>query len=104
MIKYAANAFLATKVTFINEIANLCEYAGAMFFTWPGPWDWTGGLERSFSIPVPGMEVPVSKRHEGFIEVGARPGYSFKVLNSVIEVNEEQKRRMVDKVKAAVGD
>ncbi len=65
MIKYAANAFLATKVTFINEVANLCERVGADVYHVARAMDWMEGSGRNFSIPARGMGAPVFQRIRG---------------------------------------
>jgi len=104
MIKYAANAFLATKVSFINEIANLCERMGADVHHVAKAMGLDGRIGKKFLHPGPGMVVPVPERHPCLISDGSGKGYSFKILDSVIRVNEEQKKRMVGKIQEKVGD
>ena len=105
MIKYAANAFLATKVTFINEIANLCEYAGADVLHVARAMGLDGRIGKKFLHPGPGYGGSCfPKDTRALLRMAEDRGYPFKVLNSVIEVNEEQKRRMVGKIKGIVGD
>ena len=105
MIKYAANAFLATKVTFINEIANLCEYAGADVLHVARAMGLDGRIGRKFLHPGPGYGGSCfPKDTRALLRMAEDRGYPFKVLNSVIEVNEEQKKRMVGKIKGIVGD
>src|SRR5690606_23473859 len=65
LIKYASNAFLATKVTFINEIADLCEAAALMCKWWPKEWVWTRGLDRNSSVPDPVTAALVFPRIPG---------------------------------------
>jgi len=104
MIKYAANAFLATKVTFINEIANLCEYAGADVLHVARAMGLDGRIGRKFLHPGPGYGGSCfPKDTRALLRMAEDRGYPFKVLNSVIEVNEEQKKRMVGKIKGIVG-
>jgi UDPglucose 6-dehydrogenase len=105
MIKYAANAFLATKVTFINEIANLCEYAGADVHHVAKAMGLDGRIGKKFLHPGPGYGGSCfPKDTRALLRIAREKGYAFKVLDSVIEVNEEQKKRMVNKIKEKVGD
>jgi UDPglucose 6-dehydrogenase len=105
MIKYATNAFLATKVTFINEIANLCERVGADVHHVAKAMGLDGRIGRKFLHPGPGYGGSCFPKDTRALSSIARDkGYLFKVLNTVIEVNEEQKKRMVEKIKGMVGD
>ncbi len=105
MIKYAANAFLATKVTFINEIANLCEVAGADVHHVAKAMGLDGRIGKKFLHPGPGFGGSCfPKDTRALLRMAQDRGYAFKVLNSVVEVNEEQKQRMVDKIREKVGD
>jgi UDPglucose 6-dehydrogenase len=105
MIKYAANAFLATKVTFINEIANLCEVTGADVHHVAKAMGLDGRIGKKFLHPGPGYGGSCfPKDTRALSRLAQERGYRFKLLDSVIKVNEEQKRRMVDKIKERVGD
>jgi UDPglucose 6-dehydrogenase len=105
MIKYATNAFLATKVTFINEIANLCERVGADVHHVARAMGLDGRIGRKFLHPGPGYGGSCfPKDTRALSRLAQEKGYTFKVLNSVIEVNEEQKLRMVDKIEGKVGE
>jgi len=105
MIKYAANTFLATKVTFINEIANLCEIVGADVHHVAKAMGLDGRIGRKFLHPGPGYGGSCFPKDTRALSRMARDrGYIFKVLESVIEVNEEQKQRMVRKIIEKVGD
>jgi UDPglucose 6-dehydrogenase len=104
MIKYATNAFLATKVTFINEIANLCERVGADVHHVARAMGLDGRIGKKFLHPGPGYGGSCfPKDTRALSRLAQEKGYTFKVLNSVIEVNEEQKLRMVDKIREKVG-
>ena len=104
MIKYAANAFLATKVTFINEIANLCEVAGADVHDVAKGMGLDGRIGKKFLHPGPGYGGSCfPKDTRALLRMAHDRGYAFKVLNSVVEVNEGQKQRMVDKIREKVG-
>ena len=104
MIKYATNAFLATKVTFINEIANLCERVGADVHHVARAMGLDGRIGRKFLHPGPGYGGSCfPKDTRALSRLAQEKGYTFKVLNSVIEVNEEQKLRMVDKIEGKGG-
>lgn len=105
MIKYATNAFLATKVTFINEIANLCETVGADVRHVARAMGLDGRIGKKFLHPGPGYGGSCFPKDTRALSRMAREkGYSLKVLDSVIEVNEEQKQRMVTKIREKVGD
>jgi len=105
MIKYAANSFLATKVTFINEIANLCERVGADVHHVARAMGLDGRIGKKFLHPGPGFGGSCfPKDTRALSKIAREKGYVFKILDSVIEVNEEQKQRMVMKIKEKVGD
>jgi UDPglucose 6-dehydrogenase len=104
MIKYAANAFLATKVTFINEIANLCEYAGADVHHVAKAMGLDGRIGKKFLHPGPGYGGSCfPKDTRALLRMALDRGYPFRVLDAVIEVNETQKTRMVEKIRGALG-
>jgi UDPglucose 6-dehydrogenase len=105
MIKYAANAFLATKVSFINEIANLCETMGADVHHVAKAMGLDGRIGKKFLHPGPGYGGSCfPKDTRALLRMAKERGYSFKILDSVIHANEEQKKRMVNKIKEKVGD
>ncbi len=105
MIKYASNAFLATKISFINEVANLCERVGADIRTVAkgmGLDKRIGPLFLNAGIGYGGSCFP--KDTLGIIEIGENVGYEMKIVKSVVEENEEQKRIMLPKLKKFIGD
>ena len=105
MVKYAANSFLATKVTFINEIANLCEIVGADVHHVARAMGLDGRIGKKFLHPGPGFGGSCFPKDTlALSKIAREKGYVFKVLESVIEVNEEQKKRMVMKIKEKVED
>jgi UDPglucose 6-dehydrogenase len=87
MIKLAANAFLVTRISFINEIANVCERLGPHFLR--AGLGWGGSCFPKDSIALK--------------KLAANSGYHFQLLNAVIEVNELQKRRVVQKLQRHLG-
>ena len=105
MVKYAANAFLATKITFINEVANLCEVTGADVHHVAKAMGLDGRIGKKFLHPGPGYGGSCfPKDTRALSRMAHERGYTFKLLDSVIKVNEEQKQRMVDKIREKVGD
>jgi UDPglucose 6-dehydrogenase len=105
MVKYATNAFLATKVTFINEIANLCEKVSADVHHVARAMGLDGRIGKKFLHPGPGYGGSCfPKDTRALLKLAQEKGYTFKVLNSVIEVNEEQKLRMAKKIEEKVGE
>ncbi len=104
MIKLAANAFLATKISFVNEIANVCEETGADVLEVVRGM----GLDRrigthflSAGIGFGGSCFP--KDVAALKQLAGNSGYHFQLLTSVIEVNELQKRRVVAKLQKHLG-
>ena len=105
MIKYASNAFLATKVTFINEIANLCEKVGADVHHVARAMGLDGRIGRKFLHPGPGFGGSCfPKDTRALAAMATERGEGLKIVQSVIEANESQKMRMVDKIQGMVGD
>jgi len=105
MVKYAANAFLATKITFINEIANLCEVTGADVHHVARAMGLDGRIGKKFLHPGPGYGGSCfPKDTRALARLAHEKGYAFRLLDSVIKVNEEQKQRMVVKISEKVGD
>jgi UDPglucose 6-dehydrogenase len=104
MIKYASNAFLATKISFINEIANVCEEVGADV----GVVAQGMGLDARIGTHFlrPGIGYGGScfpKDVKALKQLAGNSGYHFQLLMSVIEVNDLQKRRVVGKLERHLG-
>ena len=105
MIKYASNSFLATKISFINEIANLCEAVGADVHHVARAMGLDGRIGKKFLHPGPGYGGSCfPKDTRALWRMAQESGYSFKILDAVIKANEEQKKRMVGKIIEKVGD
>lgn len=103
--KYAANAFLATKITFMNEIANLCEKVGAnvdAIRIGIGSDDRIGKRFLFAGIGYGGSCFP--KDVQALEHSAKQYNYDFKILQSVMAVNEKQKTTLSDKVKAYFGN
>ena len=104
MIKYAANAYLATRLSFVNSIANLCEEVGADARKVLEAMGRDKRIGPKYLDPGPGYGgscLPKDTRALGAI--AEQHGYDFRLLRAVMEVNDEQRRRIVGKVAAAVG-
>ncbi|HWE08578.1 MAG TPA: UDP-glucose/GDP-mannose dehydrogenase family protein [Solirubrobacteraceae bacterium] len=104
MVKLAANAFLATKISFINEIANVCEETGADVLEVARGM----GLDRRIGAAFlkPGIGFGGScfpKDVSALKQLAGNSGYHFQLLTAVIEVNELQKRRVVGKLQKHLG-
>jgi len=98
MIKYASNAFLATKVSFINEIANLCERVGADVTVVARAMGLDPRIGRKFLNPGPGFGGSCfPKDVKALVHQGQRSGSPMRILEAVLEVNERQKLRAVEK-------
>ena len=104
MVKYASNAFLATKISFINEIANVCEEVGADVVTVAEGMGLDRRIGHAFlnaGIGFGGSCFP--KDVSALKQLAGNSGYHFQLLNSVIEVNELQKRRVIGKLRKHLG-
>ena len=99
MIKYAANAFLATKITFINEIAALCERTGADVKAVSKGMGLDGRIGPKFLHAGPGYGGSCfPKDTRALARIGQDYAVPMQLTETVIKVNEEVKRRMVDKI------
>jgi UDPglucose 6-dehydrogenase len=104
MIKLASNAFLATKISFVNEIANVCEEVGADVGEVARGMGLDQRIGSSFlraGIGYGGSCFP--KDVSALKMLAGNTGYHFQLLNAVIEVNELQKRRVVQKLASHLG-
>ena len=104
MVKLAANAALVTRISFINEIANVCEATGADVTTVAKGIGLDRRIGPSFlraGIGYGGSCFP--KDSLALKQLAANSGYNFQLLNAVIEVNELQKRRVIGKLERRLG-
>ena len=104
MIKLAANAALVTRISFINEIANVCEATGADVLTVAEGIGLDHRIGPAFlraGIGFGGSCFP--KDSLALKQLAANSGYNFQLLNAVIEVNELQKRRVIGKLERLLG-
>jgi UDPglucose 6-dehydrogenase len=100
MIKYAANAFLATKITFINEIAALCEATGADVKSVAKGMGLDNRIGRTFLHAGPGFGGSCfPKDTRALARIGQEHGTPMRITETVIEVNEAMKRRMIEKLR-----
>jgi len=105
MIKVASNAFLATKISFINEIANVCEETGADVQQVAEGMGLDQRIGRHFLRAGIGFGGSCfGKDVSALKQLAGNSGYHFQILNAVMEVNELQKRRLVAKLKKHLGD
>jgi len=104
LIKYAANAFLATKVTFINEIADLCETLGADVQDVARGIGLDGRIGRKFLHAGPGFGGSCfPKDCRALVRTAGEAGGGLAIVETVLRVNDARKRRMADKIAAACG-
>jgi UDPglucose 6-dehydrogenase len=103
-IKYASNAFLATKISFVNAIAAVCEAVGADVKDVVLGMGYDKRIGHEFLKPGPGWGGSCfPKDSRALVHIADDAGYSFDLLSGVITVNEDQFHRVVAKVRAAVG-
>jgi UDPglucose 6-dehydrogenase len=99
MIKYAANAFLAMKITFINEVAALCEKVGADIKAVSKGIGMDGRIGNKFLHAGPGYGGSCfPKDTKAMARIGQDHSAPMQIIETVIKVNEEVKRRMIDKI------
>jgi len=104
MIKYACNAFLATKITFINEIANLCEKVGANVQHVAKAMGRDGRISPKFLHAGPGFGGSCfPKDTKALVQIGEKLGVQMSVVNSVVEANDRQKQLVAGKLEKVLG-
>ncbi len=104
MIKYASNAFLATKISFINEMADLCEAVGADVHDVAKGMGLDRRIGPKFLHPGPGYGGSCfPKDTRAVVEVAKDAGVDLRIVRAVIEVNETRPPEMVAKIREAVG-
>jgi UDPglucose 6-dehydrogenase len=104
MIKYASNAYLAARLTFVNTLANVCEAVGADILDVVEGLGLDHRIGPHFLQPGPGYGGSCfPKDTSALIAVAQDAGYDFELLRAVIEADEEQRRRVADKVRQAAG-
>lgn len=105
LIKYAANAFLATKITFINEIANLCDAIGCDVHDVARGMGMDNRIGRKFLHPGPGYGGSCfPKDTKAFTKVGDKYNVETSVVDAVIKANDFQRQAMIPKIEKLVGD
>ena len=105
LIKYAANAFLATKITFINEIANLCDAIGCDVHDVARGMGMDNRIGRKFLHPGPGYGGSCfPKDTRALTTVADQFGVETRIVDAVIDANERQREAMIAKVEKLVGD
>jgi UDPglucose 6-dehydrogenase len=105
MIKYASNAFLATKISFINEVANLCERVGADVQVVAKAVGLDGRIGPKFLHAGPGYGGSCfPKDTVGFLKVAEAADSDLEIVRAAVRVNQMQRERMVQKVVDALGD
>ena len=105
LIKYAANAFLATKITFINEIANLCDAIGCDVHDVARGMGMDNRIGRKFLHPGPGYGGSCfPKDTRALTTVADSFGVETRIVDAVVEANERQRDAMIPKIEKLVGD
>lgn len=105
LIKYAANAFLATKITFINEIANLCDAIGCDVHDVARGMGMDNRIGRKFLHPGPGYGGSCfPKDTRALTTVADQFGVETRIVDAVIEANERQREAMIPKIEKLLGD
>lgn len=105
MIKYACNAFLATKITFINEIANLCDRLGADVNEIARAMGMDGRISPKFLHPGPGFGGSCFPKDTRALDsLAGDHEYDFKLVKAVIEANCRQRQIAIEKIEKMLGD
>ena len=104
LIKYAANTFLATKITFINEIADLCEKVGANVHDVAKGIGLDGRIGKKFLHPGPGYGGSCFPKDTlALVKTAQDAGAPLRIIETVVDVNDKRKRGMADKIAAVCG-
>ncbi|MQA11432.1 MAG: nucleotide sugar dehydrogenase [Pseudonocardiaceae bacterium] len=105
MVKYAANCFLAMKLSYVNSIAELCERVGADVMSVTEGMGHDPRIGRAFLAPGPGWGGScLPKDTEALLRVAESVACDFELLRAAVRTNAAQRGRVVDKVRAAVGE
>ena len=105
LTKYAANSFLATKITFMNEIANFCEIVGADVDDVRIGIGSDSRIGKRFLFPGIGFGGSCfPKDVQALVKSGKEVGHDFQIIDAVLKVNDKQKSRLIDKVENYFGD
>lgn len=104
LIKYASNAFLATKISFINELSSLCEVVNADVHAVAKGMGLDGRIGRKFLHPGPGYGGSCFPKDTlALVRTAQEHGVSCRIVEAVTEVNAAQRARMVSKIRGALG-
>ncbi len=104
MIKYASNAFLAVKISFINEIANICELVRADVHKVAIGMGLDNRIGSKFLHPGPGFGGSCfPKDTQAIVQIAKEHGYDFRIVKAVLDVNYEQRAKMTDKIRGVMG-
>jgi UDPglucose 6-dehydrogenase len=104
LIKYAANTFLAAKITFINEIADLCEAVGANVHDVARGIGLDGRIGKKFLHPGPGYGGSCFPKDTlALVRTARDKGAPLRIIETVVSINDERKHRMADKIIKACG-
>jgi UDPglucose 6-dehydrogenase len=104
LVKYAANAFLATKITFINEIADVCEAVGADVHDVARGIGLDGRIGRKFLHPGPGFGGSCfPKDTQALARTAEQVGAPMRIVETVVAVNDARKRKMAQRIRVACG-
>ena len=105
LIKYASNSFLAVKISFINEIANMCELIGADVHHVAKAMGLDQRIGSKFLHPGPGFGGSCFPKDTwAMAHIAKELDYDFEIVNAIITVNQRQRERMVTKIENAIGD
>jgi UDPglucose 6-dehydrogenase len=104
LIKYASNAFLATKIAFINEVASLCDAANADIRDIAKAMGMDGRIGKYFLHPGPGFGGScLPKDTRALVKIGQEHGVRMAIVDSVVQANETQRHRMVQRIETKLG-
>src|SRR6185436_17570273 len=104
LTKYAANTFLAAKITFINEIADLCDKVGADVHDVVRGIGLDGRIGRKFLHPGPGYGGSCFPKDTlALVKTAQEAGAPLRIIETVVDINDKRKRKMADKIIAACG-
>ncbi|MFI9810819.1 UDP-glucose dehydrogenase family protein [Saccharothrix variisporea] len=104
MVKYAANCFLAMKLSYVNAVAELCELVGADVSSVTDGMGYDRRIGQSFLKPGPGWGGScLPKDTHAMVQIAESVGVDFALVKATIDTNHRQQRRVVDKVRDAVG-